>query len=91
MLHYNNYTTTNTNYYSYSYYYYYYYYYHDIGSKASGYPIVGVLGCMAERLKSKLLEDSGVDFIAGPDAYRCVLCFLVMSYILVLCTVQVML
>jgi tRNA A37 methylthiotransferase MiaB len=32
--------------------------------------IVGVLGCMAERLKDKLLEEEGVDFIAGPDAYR---------------------
>ncbi len=33
--------------------------------------IVGVLGCMAERLKSKLLEeDRLVDVVAGPDAYR---------------------
>ena len=40
------------------------------GSKSSGYPVVGVLGCMAERLKSKLLDEEGVDFIAGPDAYR---------------------
>lgn len=40
------------------------------GKGKSGYPIVGVLGCMAERLKTKLLEDEGVDFIAGPDAYR---------------------
>jgi tRNA A37 methylthiotransferase MiaB len=40
------------------------------GLRAPGYPVVGVLGCMAERLKSKLLDDSGVDFIAGPDAYR---------------------
>ncbi|EKX39298.1 hypothetical protein GUITHDRAFT_160013 [Guillardia theta CCMP2712] len=32
---------------------------------------VGVLGCMAERLKKKLLEtDRLVDFVAGPDAYR---------------------
>src|SRR3546814_1171070 len=35
-----------------------------------GLPYVGVLGCMAERLKTKLLEHSGVDFIVGPDAYR---------------------
>eukprot|EP01041_Mallomonas_annulata_P006945 gene6945-14100_t len=40
------------------------------GTKPVGYPIVGVLGCMAERLKEKLLEETGVDFIAGPDAYR---------------------
>ncbi len=33
--------------------------------------IVGVLGCMAERLKTKLLEEEKiVDLIAGPDAYR---------------------
>ncbi len=32
---------------------------------------VGVLGCMAERLKSKLLEEEKlVDLIVGPDAYR---------------------
>ncbi len=33
--------------------------------------LVGVLGCMAERLKSKLLEEEKlVDIVAGPDAYR---------------------
>ncbi|MBX2947621.1 MAG: tRNA (N6-isopentenyl adenosine(37)-C2)-methylthiotransferase MiaB [Cyclobacteriaceae bacterium] len=33
--------------------------------------LVGVLGCMAERLKSKLLdEEKIVDLVAGPDAYR---------------------
>ncbi len=33
--------------------------------------ILGVLGCMAERLKDKLFEeDSYVDLIVGPDAYR---------------------
>ena len=32
--------------------------------------IVGVLGCMAERLKEKLLESNCVDIVAGPDAYR---------------------
>ena len=32
---------------------------------------VGILGCMAERLKSKLLEEERiVDLVAGPDAYR---------------------
>lgn len=32
---------------------------------------VGVLGCMAERLKTKLLEsDKMVDLVVGPDAYR---------------------
>jgi tRNA A37 methylthiotransferase MiaB len=33
--------------------------------------IIGVLGCMAERLKSQLLEaDRLADIVAGPDAYR---------------------
>lgn len=36
--------------------------------------ILGVLGCMAERMKSSLLEEAQmgmrVDMVAGPDAYR---------------------
>lgn len=33
--------------------------------------VVGVLGCMAERLKSKLLEQEKlVDLVVGPDAYK---------------------
>ncbi len=33
--------------------------------------VVGVLGCMAERLKSKFLEEEKiVDIVVGPDAYR---------------------
>lgn len=33
--------------------------------------VVGVLGCMAERLKTKFLEEEKiVDVVAGPDAYR---------------------
>lgn len=33
--------------------------------------IIGVLGCMAERLKSQLIEEEKmVDLIVGPDAYR---------------------
>ncbi len=33
--------------------------------------LVGVLGCMAERLKDKLLEEEKlVDIVVGPDAYR---------------------
>ena len=32
--------------------------------------VVGILGCMAERLKDALLESGKVDIVAGPDAYR---------------------
>lgn len=33
--------------------------------------LVGLLGCMAERIKNQLLEEEPtLDFIAGPDAYR---------------------
>ena len=33
--------------------------------------MVGVLGCMAERLKAKFLEEEKlVDLVVGPDAYR---------------------
>lgn len=31
--------------------------------------IVGVLGCMAERVKDKLIEEHHVDLVVGPDAY----------------------
>ena len=33
--------------------------------------LVGIIGCMAERLKEQLIEkDTGVDIVAGPDSYR---------------------
>ena len=32
--------------------------------------LVGIVGCMAERLKDKLLDTGKVDLVAGPDAYR---------------------
>ena len=38
--------------------------------KRRGGVVVGVLGCMAQRLKEKLLEHPAVDIVAGPDAYR---------------------
>ena len=40
-------------------------------SPPSSRPLVAVLGCMAERLKDKLLDHDGlVDLVVGPDAYR---------------------
>ncbi|MEW6772784.1 MAG: tRNA (N6-isopentenyl adenosine(37)-C2)-methylthiotransferase MiaB [Bacteroidota bacterium] len=39
--------------------------------KQKNHSIIGVLGCMAERLKNQLLEEEQlVDIVAGPDAYR---------------------
>ena len=37
--------------------------------KRAGRLIVGVIGCMAERLQHELIEHHGVDLVAGPDAY----------------------
>ncbi len=31
--------------------------------------VVGVIGCMAERMKEELINNFGVDFVAGPDSY----------------------
>ena len=31
--------------------------------------IVGILGCMAERMKNELINNHGVDLVAGPDSY----------------------
>lgn len=55
----------------------------ELGPSKSGRPVVGVLGCMAERLKGQILEGKGVgavagtgdrgrlaDLVVGPDAYR---------------------
>ena len=30
---------------------------------------IGVIGCMAERMQGELIEQHGVDFVAGPDSY----------------------
>ena len=32
--------------------------------------VIGIVGCMAERLKDKLLEGGDVNLVAGPDSYR---------------------
>lgn len=38
--------------------------------------VVGVLGCMAERVGEQLLQHEAVDLIAGPDAYRDIPCLI---------------
>ena len=43
-------------------------YFHALKKKRPGL-IVGVVGCMAERVKDELIEHHGVDLVAGPDAY----------------------
>ena len=42
----------------------------NVYRKARPEVVVGILGCMAERLKDSLLESGKVDIVAGPDAYR---------------------
>ncbi len=43
----------------------------NVVKKQNSDTIVGILGCMAERLKTKLLEQEKlVDVVCGPDAYR---------------------
>ena len=37
--------------------------------KKGGKMIVGIIGCMAERMKDELISNHGVDLVAGPDAY----------------------
>ena len=37
--------------------------------KGSQLKIIGVIGCMAERVKDTLIAEHGVDLVAGPDAY----------------------
>ena len=43
--------------------------FHKQKGKRSG-VVVGIVGCMAERLKDKLLDTHKVDLVAGPDSYR---------------------
>ena len=42
----------------------------NLQRKARKAVVVGILGCMAERLKDALLDSGKVDVVAGPDAYR---------------------
>ena len=44
-------------------------FYHSLQKKQGRRIIVGVLGCMAERVKEQLIEAHHADLVAGPDAY----------------------
>lgn len=44
-------------------------YWNSLRRKSGRNIIIGVIGCMAERMQQKLIEECGVDLVAGPDAY----------------------
>lgn len=44
-------------------------YYNDIRRKHKRNLIIGILGCMAERVKDELIDKHGVDLVVGPDSY----------------------
>ena len=44
-------------------------YWNSLRRKLGRHIIIGVIGCMAERLKEELINDYGVDLVAGPDSY----------------------
>ena len=44
-------------------------FYHSLQKKQGRRIIVGVLGCMAERVREQLIEAHHADLVAGPDAY----------------------
>ena len=44
-------------------------FFHTLKTKRKGKLIVGVLGCMAERVKQELIDNHHVDLVVGPDAY----------------------
>ena len=43
-------------------------YYHSLKKKKKK-MVIGVIGCMAERVKENLITEHGVDMVVGPDAY----------------------
>ena len=45
-------------------------YWNSLRRKSGRRILIGVIGCMAERLKNELIEKHGVDIVAGPDAYQ---------------------
>lgn len=44
-------------------------YWNSVRRKGGRRLIIGVCGCMAERVKETLIAEHGVDFVAGPDSY----------------------
>ncbi|MCH5234132.1 MAG: tRNA (N6-isopentenyl adenosine(37)-C2)-methylthiotransferase MiaB [Muribaculaceae bacterium] len=44
-------------------------YWRSLRNKTRKNILIGVIGCMAERLKHQLIEQHGVNLVAGPDAY----------------------
>lgn len=44
-------------------------YFNALKKKKKGNLIIGVLGCMAERIKSELIDHHHADLVIGPDAY----------------------
>lgn len=44
-------------------------YYRDIRRKHRRNLVIGILGCMAERVKDELIDKHGVDLVVGPDSY----------------------
>lgn len=44
-------------------------YWKSLARKTGRRIIVGIIGCMAERVREALVRDHGVDLVAGPDAY----------------------
>lgn len=45
-------------------------YLNSLRAKGGKPSIIGVLGCMAERVKDELISKHGVDLVAGPDSYQ---------------------
>lgn len=44
-------------------------YYNSLRRKKKRKLVLGILGCMAERVKEELIEKHGVDLVVGPDSY----------------------
>lgn len=44
-------------------------YWRSLRKKTGKNILIGVIGCMAERLKHQLIEEHGVNMVAGPDSY----------------------